>query len=76
MLSNIRSEIGSTIRKRRELLGLLQPSLASIAGVSTRTLQLVELGKANPSLDTLLQILEPLGLIVKITLKELSPKEG
>jgi len=63
-------EIGEAIRKRRELLGLLQPRLAAIAGVSRRTLQLVEAGKANPSLDILLKIADPLGLTIKLTLKE------
>ena len=63
-------EIGDSIRKRRELLGLLQPRLADIAGVSRRTVQLVETGKANPSLEILLKIADPLGLKVKLTLKE------
>lgn len=65
-------EIGSSIRNRRELLELLQTRLAQIAGVSTRTIQLVEKGKANPSLDTLLKITEPLGLELKLTLKDAS----
>ena len=63
-------EIGELIRKRRELLGLLQPQLASVAGVSTRTIQLIEAGKANPSLDTLFKIADPLGLAVKLELKD------
>ncbi len=63
-------EIGQSIRKRRELLGLLQPQLASISGVSTRSIQLVEMGKANPSLDTLIKIAGPLGLTLKLQLKE------
>ena len=62
--------IGLSIRKRRELLGLLQSQLASISGVSTRTIQLVETGKANPSLDTLIKIADPLGLSIKLLLKE------
>jgi DNA-binding XRE family transcriptional regulator len=65
-------EIGSSIRSRRELLDLLQTRLAQIAGVSTRTIQLVEMGKANPSLETLLKITEPLGLELKLTLKNAS----
>jgi DNA-binding XRE family transcriptional regulator len=69
-MRNEMMEIGSSIRKRRELLGLLQPRLAAIAGVSRRTLQLIEAGKANPSLDILLKIADPLGLTVKLTLKE------
>jgi Predicted transcriptional regulators len=63
-------EIGESLKKRRELLGLLQPRLAAIAGISTRTIQLIESGKANPSLDTLLKIADPLGLTVKLILKE------
>lgn len=67
--------IGKAIRKRRELLGLLQPQLASISGVSTRTIQLVEMGKANPSLDTLIKLADPLGLTVKLLLKETGTTE-
>jgi transcriptional regulator with XRE-family HTH domain len=62
--------IGEIVRKRRELLGLLQPQLASISGVSTRTIQLVEMGKANPSLETLIKIADPLGLRISLSLKE------
>lgn len=62
--------LGEMIRQRRVLLGLLQPQLAAIAGVSTRTIQLVELGKGNPSLDTLIKIVDPLGLRIKLSLKE------
>ena len=62
--------IGEIIRKRRELLGLLQPQLASISGVSTRTIQLVEMGKGNPSLETLMKIADPLGLRINLSLKD------
>ncbi|HEY0680416.1 MAG TPA: helix-turn-helix domain-containing protein [Chitinophagaceae bacterium] len=68
------AEIGKTIRKRRELLGLLQPQLASISGISTRTIQLVEMGKANPSLETLIKLVDPLGLSIKLLLKEPNDK--
>jgi y4mF family transcriptional regulator len=63
-------EIGSTIRQRRELLGLLQPQLAVLSGISTRTIQLVEQGKGNPSLDTLTRLADPLGLRLDLVLKE------
>ena len=62
--------IGEIIRKRRELLGLLQPQLAAISGVSIRTIQLVEMGKGNPSLETLIKIADPLGLRINLSLKE------
>ena len=61
-MHNILVELGDMIRKRRELLGLLQPQLAALSGISTRTIQLVEQGKGNPSVNTLIRLAEPLGL--------------
>ncbi len=75
-MRNILTEIGNTMRQRRELLGLLQPRLAEIAKVSTRTIQLVEQGKGNPSIRTLTRLADPLGLTVKLELKNLSKKEN
>ncbi len=69
MRNNI-TQIGEIIRTRRELLGLLQPDLAAVSGVSRRTIQLVEMGKANPSLEVLMKIADPLGLTLKLVLKE------
>ncbi len=69
-MRNTISEMGEIIRKRRELLGLLQPQLAEISGVSRRTIQLIEMGKANPSLEVLLKIADALGLSIKLSLKE------
>jgi transcriptional regulator with XRE-family HTH domain len=63
-------KIGDTIRKRRELLDLLQPRLAALSGVSIRTIQLVEQGKGNPSFGTLIKIIDPLGLSLELVLKE------
>jgi len=63
-------KIGETIRKRRELLGLLQPQLSEISGVSRRTIQLIENGKANPSLETLLKIAEVLGMEFHLEIKD------
>jgi y4mF family transcriptional regulator len=75
-MRSIKKDIGEVIKKRRELLGLLQPQLASISGVSTRTIQLVEAGKANPGLDTLLQLATPLGLTLQLILKDLSKQDN
>jgi transcriptional regulator with XRE-family HTH domain len=66
--------LGQKLRRRRELLGLLQSTLAALSGVSTRTIQLVEQGKGNPSLDTLFQLTAPLGLRPDFVLKEPSKK--
>jgi transcriptional regulator with XRE-family HTH domain len=68
--------IGHVLRKRRELLGLLQPQLAAISGVSIRTIQLVEMGKGNPSLDTLIKLADPLGLQIDLSIKEAGRKES
>jgi transcriptional regulator with XRE-family HTH domain len=75
-MRSIKKDIGEVIKKRRELLGLLQPQLASISGISTRTIQLVETGKANPGLDTLLQLATPLGLTLQLILKDLSKQDN
>ena len=64
------TDLGGKLRERRELLGLFQSQLAALSGVSTRTIQLVEQGKGNPSLDTLLQLADPLGLSFDLVLKE------
>jgi len=70
-MRNELSEIGEIIRKRRELLGLLQPQLATISGVSRRTIQLIEQGKANPSVEILLKLINPMGLTIKLELKQI-----
>lgn len=63
-------KLGDVIRQRRELLGLLQTQLAALSGISSRTIQLVEQGKGNPSLDTLNNLIDPLGLRLELMLKE------
>jgi transcriptional regulator with XRE-family HTH domain len=63
-------KLGERLRQRRELLGVLQTQLSVLSGVSTRTIQLVEQGKGNPSLETLIQLADPLGLRLEFLLKE------
>jgi len=65
-------KLGDVIRQRRELLGLLQTQLAALSGISSRTIQLVEQGKGNPSLDTLINLIDPLGLRLELMLKDTS----
>jgi transcriptional regulator with XRE-family HTH domain len=62
-------EMGDKIKQRRELLGLIQPDLANMAEISTRTIQLIEQGKGNPSLETLFRLLDPLGLELDLNIK-------
>jgi transcriptional regulator with XRE-family HTH domain len=69
-MRDIAMEIGNSIRRRREILGVLQPTLSSLSGVSMRTIQMVEQGKGNPSLRTLLRLAEPLGLTLELLLRK------
>lgn len=67
-------KLGQTLRQRRELLGIVQPQLSLLSGISTRTIQLVEQGKGNPSLETIFQLADPLGLQLALLLKETDNK--
>lgn len=52
----------SEVRARRRTLGLTQQEVADLAGVSVRFVHTVEKGKPSLRLDRLLQVLEVLGL--------------
>ncbi len=62
------SNLGKEIASRRKQLNISQADLAEMSGVSLRTLSAIENGDANPSVDVLSKVLEPLGLV--ITLQE------
>lgn len=59
-------KIGQTIKNRRKELGVTQQEVADLAGVGINSLVAIERGKGNPSLKTLLRILEVLGLEIKL----------
>ncbi|MDR7129329.1 transcriptional regulator with XRE-family HTH domain [Algoriphagus sp. 4150] len=64
-------EIGSVIKERRQLLGLIQPDLAEMAQISINTLYKIERGEANPSVKVLNKLAEVLGLELSIVVKKL-----
>lgn len=64
-------EIIQTIKQRRAELDVTQEMLAELSGVGLRTLKGLEAGKGNPTLDTLLKIVEVLGLELKLEVKQL-----
>ena len=64
-------EIGTIIKERRKHLGVNQQTLADLAGVGLNTLVAIERGEGNPQLNTLLTILNTLGLQIDINLKTL-----
>ncbi|RHL10328.1 MULTISPECIES: helix-turn-helix domain-containing protein [Bacteroides] len=63
-------EIGIIIKKRRQHLKVRQQELADLSGVGINTLVAIERGQGNPKLETLLAILDTLGLQVEIKLKD------
>lgn len=61
------SGLGSSVRRRRKELGLLQSELADLAGVSERFVREVEHDKTTVRLDKLQQLLATLGLRLEVT---------
>lgn len=64
-------EIGTAIKERRQVLGLIQPDLAEMAQISINTLYKIERGEANPSVKVLNKLAEVLGLELSIAVKKL-----
>ena len=50
------------MKSRRKALSLSQQDLAEMAGIGLSTIKDIERGQGNPSLDTILKILEVLGV--------------
>lgn len=62
--------LGETIRERRIFLRLNQEDLMEMSGISTKTIQKIEMGKANPSVQTLYKLLDVLGMNFEITVNK------
>jgi len=62
-------QLGNEIKARRKSLGITQPHLAELAGISTNSLWALERGKGNPSLELLEKILGVLGMELKLEVK-------
>jgi transcriptional regulator with XRE-family HTH domain len=58
-------DIGRAIRQRRILLKVSQKALGEISGVSVHALSNIESGKGNPTVKSLNQILDALGMELK-----------
>jgi y4mF family transcriptional regulator len=65
------SQISKTLRERRRELGVTQADLARLSGLSLHGLSDIETGKGNPTMETLLKVLQVLGL--QILLKPAPP---
>lgn len=60
-------KLPAEVRDRRTSLGLTQQDLADMAGVSERFVRFVEQGKPSIQLDSLLAVLETLGMELRLT---------
>ncbi len=63
-------KIADFIRLRRIYLSINQEDLAELAGVTTKTIYLVEKGTGNPAISTLEKILNVLGLEFSVHVKK------
>lgn len=63
-------QLGEIIKDRRKELNITQPHLAELAKVSTNTLNKLERGKGNPSLDVLNKLTEVLGMDITLDVKK------
>ena len=64
-------EIGIIIKRRRQSLKVNQQELSELANIGINTLVDIERGQGNPKLQTILSVLDTLGLQLDINLKTL-----
>jgi transcriptional regulator with XRE-family HTH domain len=62
-------QLGNIIRERRNELQLSQENLSLESDVAIKTIHSIELGKANPSVNTLAKILDNLNLQIIVVNK-------
>ena len=60
-MENIAAIVGKIIEKRKDL-GITQSELASMCGITRSSVARIESFQTTPNLDTLLKIMQPLGL--------------
>ncbi len=66
MTDSLMGQVAAEVRARRKALRLNQRDLADIAGVSERFVRFVEQGKPSVQVDSLLALLEALGLRLEV----------
>ena len=59
-------DIGLTIKERRGVLGVNQRTVSELSGVAINTLVAIERGEGNPQINTLLEILNTVGLQLEV----------
>jgi predicted transcriptional regulator len=63
-------ELRETMKKRREELRISQLDLAEMADISLASVKDIERGKANPTLSTVVKILEVLGMEIEYRIRK------
>ncbi len=63
-------DIGQLVRRRRKALGVDQRSLSKICGVAVHTLSNIEAGNGNPTVATLNDVLDALGMELRVEVKK------
>lgn len=58
--------LGERIRQRRKSLNVNQPTLALLAGIGLNTLVSLEKGTGNPKIETVMAVLDTLGMKLEI----------
>lgn len=67
--NNISFSIGQQIKIRRKELGVTQPDVAELAGISTNTLYKIETGQTSPTVKVVQKITEVLGMELCLHIK-------
>lgn len=62
------AEIIAAVITQRNAKGITQRELAAMCGMPQTSIARIESGKTTPNLDTLLKLLNPLGLELKVSL--------
>jgi predicted transcriptional regulator len=68
ILMNLK-EIGLILKQRRKELALDQRNLARLSGVSVHSLSDIEVGKGNPTLESLSKIMKVMGFEICVKVK-------
>lgn len=63
-------DLREVMKSRRKTLSITQNDLAEMAGVSLATVKDIERGKANPSMLTVLEILDVLGMEITYSVRQ------
>lgn len=62
--------LAEVIKKRRKMLDISQRDLAEMAGIGLATIKDIERGKGNPSMGTVMKIMEVIGMEIEYKVRQ------